>query len=52
MITQSLFITIYRRFMARMTALADATINYMIKDPANADKHCIVAFDAFWRMIA
>lgn len=35
-----------------MTALMDATIDYMIQDPVNADKHCTVAFDAFWRMIA
>ena len=35
-----------------MTALADATIDYMIRDPANADKHCKAAFDGFWRMIA
>jgi hypothetical protein len=51
MITQSLF-TIFRLFVAWMTALADATIDYMIKDPANADKHCIATFEAFWRMIA
>src|SRR5580704_9518428 len=35
-----------------MTALVDATIDYMIQDPANADKHCMAAFDGFWRMIA
>ena len=37
---------------ALMNALVDATIDYMIQDPANADKHCMAAFDAFWRMIA
>ncbi len=37
---------------ALMTAQADATNDYMIQDPANADKHCMAAFDAFWRMIA
>lgn len=37
---------------ALMTALLDVTSDYMIRDPANADKHCMVAFDAFWRMIA
>jgi AcrR family transcriptional regulator len=37
---------------ALMTALLDATSDYMIQDPANADKHCMAAFDAFWRMIA
>ncbi len=35
-----------------MTAQADATIDYMIRDPANADKHCMAAFDGLWRMIA
>lgn len=33
-------------------ALADATIDLMIRDPANADEHCVAAFDAFWRMLA
>lgn len=33
-------------------ALADATIDYMIHDPDNADKHCMVAFEAIWRMLA
>jgi AcrR family transcriptional regulator len=37
---------------ALMTAQMDATIDYVLQDPANADKHCITAFDAFWRMIA
>ena len=37
---------------ALMTALMDATIDYVIQDPANADKHCKAAFDGFWRMIA
>ena len=37
---------------ALMTALLDATSDYMIQDPANADKHCMAALDAFWRMIA
>ncbi len=32
-------------------ALADATIDFMIRDPANADEHCMAAFDAFWRML-
>lgn len=38
--------------VALMSAVADATIDYMIADPANADKHCQAAFDAFWRMVA
>ena len=38
--------------VALMNALADATIDFMIQDPANADKHCTAAFDALWRMVA
>ncbi len=36
--------------VALMSGLADATIDFMIQDPANADKHSMVAFDAFWRI--
>ena len=35
-----------------MSALAEATIDFMIRDPANADKHSKAAFEALWRMIA
>ena len=35
-----------------MGALAEATIDFMIRDPANADKHSKTAFDALWRIIA
>jgi AcrR family transcriptional regulator len=38
--------------VALMSALADATIDFMIHDPSNADKHGMAAFDAFWRMVA
>lgn len=38
--------------LAIMGAMANATMDYMIHDPANADKHCKAAFDAFWRMVA
>ncbi|MGO9134111.1 MAG: TetR/AcrR family transcriptional regulator [Methylovirgula sp.] len=38
--------------VALMSAQADATIDFMIRDPANADKHSKVAFDALWRMVA
>ena len=38
--------------VALMSALADATIDFMIRDPANADRHCLAGFDALWRMIA
>jgi AcrR family transcriptional regulator len=34
-----------------MNALADATVDFMIRDPANADKHSVAAFDAMWRML-
>jgi AcrR family transcriptional regulator len=37
--------------VALMSALADATIDFMIHDPANADKHCTAAFEAFWRIV-
>jgi AcrR family transcriptional regulator len=36
---------------AIMNSLADATIDFMIRDPVNADKHCSAGFDAMWRMI-
>ena len=35
-----------------MTSMLDATIDYLVQDPHNADKHCSTSFDAFWRMIA
>ncbi|NBD25088.1 TetR/AcrR family transcriptional regulator [Paenibacillus glycinis] len=35
-----------------MFGLAEATINYMLFDPANADKHCMAGFEAFWRTIS
>ena len=37
---------------ALMSALADATIDFMIRDPADADKHRMAAFDAMWRIVA
>jgi AcrR family transcriptional regulator len=37
--------------VALFNAHADATLDFMIRDPANADKHCVTAFDAFWRML-
>ena len=33
-------------------ALADATIDYVIGDPQNAETHARAGFDALWRMIA
>ena len=37
--------------VALMNSLAEATIDFMIQDPANADKHSKAAFDAMWRML-
>lgn len=38
--------------MAVLSAVADATVDFMVRDPANADAHCTAAFEAVWRMIA
>ena len=37
--------------VALMSALADTTMDFMIRDPANADEHCMAAFNAIWRMV-
>lgn len=37
---------------ALMGGLAEATIDYMLFDPANAEKHCMAGFEAFWRMLS
>ena len=37
--------------VALMSAMADTTIDFMINDPANAETHCVAAFDALWRMV-
>ena len=37
---------------AIMNSLAEATMDYMVRDPTNAKKHCKTGFDAFWRAIA
>lgn len=36
---------------ALMSAMADATIDFMTQDPAHADQHATAAFDAMWRML-
>ena len=36
---------------ALMSALADTTIDFMIREPATADSRCRDAFEALWRMI-
>jgi AcrR family transcriptional regulator len=38
--------------VALMNALAEATMDFMFQDPANAKKHCKVGFDALWRVLA
>lgn len=38
--------------IALMSALADTTIDFMVLDAANADKHAAIAFDALWRIVA
>ena len=35
-----------------MNATAEATMDFMIRDPANAEAHCATAFAAVWRMLA
>ncbi len=37
--------------VAVMTALAEATVDFMARDPANADGHRRAGFDALWRSI-
>jgi len=37
---------------ALMGALAEATIDFIIRDPANADKHVSAGFEALWRIVA
>ena len=34
-----------------MNGLAEATIDFMIRDPDNADKHGMAAVEAMWRML-
>ena len=37
--------------VALMNAMADATIDFIVSDPANANKHSKAAFNALWRML-
>jgi AcrR family transcriptional regulator len=37
---------------AIMNSLAEATMDFMVQDPTNADKHCKVGFDALWRVLS
>jgi AcrR family transcriptional regulator len=38
--------------VALMNALADTTMDAIIRDPTNADTHCKIGFEALWRVIA
>ena len=38
--------------VAIMNSIAEATMDFMVEDPINADEHCKTSFNAFWRMIA
>jgi AcrR family transcriptional regulator len=37
--------------VAIMNSLAEATMDFTINDPVNADEHCRVGFDALWRIL-
>lgn len=37
---------------ALINALAEATMDFMIQDPAHADKHSRAGFEALWRVLA
>jgi hypothetical protein len=37
--------------VAVMNSVAEATMDFMIQDPANAKKHSKEGFDALWRML-
>ncbi|MGC2398166.1 MAG: TetR/AcrR family transcriptional regulator [Acidobacteriaceae bacterium] len=34
-----------------MSSIAEATMDFMTQDPANAKKHCKTGFDAIWRIV-
>ena len=38
--------------VALMSALADVTIDFMIREPKNAGEHAMSGFDALWRIVA
>jgi AcrR family transcriptional regulator len=37
--------------VAIMNSVAEATMDYMVQDPAKADQHCKAGLDALWRML-
>ena len=34
-----------------MNSLAETTMDFMLQDPPNAEKHCQLGFDALWRVL-
>ena len=38
--------------VALMNSVAEATMDFMTQDPANAKKHSKVGFEALWRMLS
>ena len=38
--------------LAILNSLAEATMDFMVQDPANAAKHSKVGFDALWRVLS
>lgn len=38
--------------MSLMNSISEATMDFMIHDPAHSTKHCRAGFDALWRAIA
>lgn len=41
-----------KAFLGEITnSIAGATMDYMVKDPANADRHCRAGFEALWRVV-
>jgi AcrR family transcriptional regulator len=38
--------------VAIMNSLAEATMDYMAREPTNAVKHCKAGFDALWRVLS
>jgi hypothetical protein len=37
--------------MAIINSVADTTMDFMVQEPQNADRHCELGFRALWRML-
>jgi AcrR family transcriptional regulator len=37
--------------VAIMNSVAETTMDFMVQEPANADKHCKIGFEAMWRIL-